>query len=252
MPAGEARRLTYKPGMERPRDTPMEPGTYQFTLKDYGKPGIKGWKPGNPPNKKFPFRMIRWEAVGVEDESTGNPKSVRDVASASPKAFFRIFDIAAAAGYEEEIDLEEAPSPTSPLTRKACEAIDKLLAYIKDNGIVMTGVVAEEEYKGRPQARIVEWQPPAAEGSEDEETTDEDTSEDEEEVAEEDEEVDSDETVDEDEPEEDTVDEDEEVVEDEEEVEEEEERHVAKKAVAKKKAAAPLKVVKGGKKKSKK
>lgn len=189
MPAGEAKRLSYRPGEKRPESAPVEEGDHQFMLADFGKPGMKGWKAGKP--GKFPYRMLKWIVIGTEDEVTGNEKTIRDVCSASPKAFFRVHDLASGCAYPNEMDLPHPTKPNSREVQDVLTGIDELLSYIKDNKIVMNGTIAHEEYKGRDQARIVSWLPPEeggeAEASDDaeeetveeediEETTDEESS----------------------------------------------------------------------------
>lgn len=163
MPAGEVRRLQFKPGEPRQESSTLDVGDYKFQLLEYGKPGLAGWKISKP--GKFPNRRLKFTVLDTEDEVTGSEKTMTDFASASPKAFFRIYDLALAAGYQEEIDVPLPTAPGDAAVREVCSAIDKVLAYIKDNNIVLNGHVDHEEYKGRQQARITNWLSPDAEAA---------------------------------------------------------------------------------------
>jgi hypothetical protein len=226
MATGEAKRLVYKQGMERPRTLPIDSGDYKADLDNYGKPGLKGW--GRKPNK-YPNRKVVFSIQGTEDEVNGGEKKLTEYITTHPGAFFRIFDLAAAVNYPGSIDVEMPKKPTDPQVRALCTEIDKLLAYIKNNDISINVEIGQEDYQGTTKSRIQRWLPPDEDGekagededmdeTETEETEDEETEEDEQEEGSEDE------------------DEGEEEPEDEEEPEEEEEKP-AKKAAAKKPAA---------------
>ncbi len=181
-PKGEARRNTYKPGEPRVRSEPAEEGDYELVVLDYGKPGLKGWKVKNP--KKFPNRMVRLSMLGTEDEETGKEKTLVEFASTSPAAFFKIADLAEAAGYPEELDLPRPKKPSeTALVRECCEGIEKLLKWLKDEEKVLKARVIVEEYKGRHNNKVADWLPEDAELSEtasEDEDSDDDTDEDEE------------------------------------------------------------------------
>jgi hypothetical protein len=225
MATGEAKRLVYEPGMERPRTLPIDPGDYKANLDSYGKSGLKGWQ--RKPNK-FPNRKVLFSIQGTEDEVNGGEKKLPEYITTHPKAFFRVFDLAAAVGYPEKIIVDMPKKPTSPEVRTLCVEIDKLLAYIKNNDIAINVEIGNEEYQGNTKSRIARWLPPEEDGEMEEEDMEPDVEEDETEETEEDE------TEEDEETEEDSED-------DEEEPEEEEEPEPvkpAKKAAAKKAPAA--------------
>lgn len=155
---GSAARVQYQPGQKRePRFKEIPEGVYKFTLKDIGKPGLAGWRKGKGP-KKFPNRMVRWQTVGCEDETTGKEMTTVDFVSASPGAAFRVEDLVYASQYPDALDAELPSTPQeSAAVRAWCEQIDLILNHIIDNEIVLTGRVEQEEFKGRARAHIVAW-----------------------------------------------------------------------------------------------
>ena len=173
MPKGEMRRNVYEPGKERVKSIPAEEGDYTLDLEDYGKPGLKGWKVKNP--KKFPNRMVRFSMRDTEDEVTGKEKKVFEFFSASPAAFFKVADFAAAVGYPESLDLPQPSSPRETAeVRECCEAIEALLKWVKDQEKPVNARISIEEYKGKEGNKVADWLP-----SEEEVSTDTDTDEEE-------------------------------------------------------------------------
>lgn len=161
MPTGESRRDVYKPGepLNDPDRIPVDEGTYQMVLKSYGKKGLDGWKKSTKPGK-FHSRMLTFAALGTQDERSGSEKTVVDFLSASPKAWFRIRSLAAASRYPEELKLPHPAGPTDTQNLVArCQGIDKVLEYLLENNVVLTGTVRHEEYKGKTNARIDSWEP---------------------------------------------------------------------------------------------
>jgi len=155
---GQAVRLGYTPGQPRAQaERELVPeGDGKFSLKSYGKQGPAGWKvkPG-----KFPCRHVDYELIGSEG-ADGQPLSFRDFASSSPKAFFRIFDLAAAVNYPVAFELDTTPTkPSDPGVKQLCEWIDEMFAWIDDNNVVLNGTIKHEEYNGQQNARV-QWLPP--------------------------------------------------------------------------------------------
>ena len=158
MPKGEMRRNVYEPGKERVKSIPAEEGDYTLDLEDYGKPGLKGWKVKNP--KKFPNRMVRFSMRDTEDEVTGKEKKVFEFFSASPAAFFKVADFAAAVGYPESLDLPQPSSPRETAeVRECCEAIEALLKWVKDQEKPVNARISIEEYKGKEGNKVADWLP---------------------------------------------------------------------------------------------
>lgn len=157
MATGEARRFAYTPGQARPEPELLAEGDYQLNLTNMGKKGPAGWKISKP--GKFPNRRITFTALGSEDNG-GEEMKVTEFVSANPKALFRLYDIAFAAAYPEELSFDLPNKPSDAATRQVCDAIDAVLVYLMDNGIVLNVQVGHEEFNGRMNAKVVKWLPP--------------------------------------------------------------------------------------------
>lgn len=184
---GEVTVLSYKKGEALPGFTPIDEGTYSFTLKNAGKPFPKGWKvkPG-----KFPNKRVVWEALDTEDEKGGN-KTTGETISLSPGAL-PIGPIRLAYAAQHDLTLKQGPKnkPNHPSVRENAQAIDEMLQSIKKEELTLRGDVTHEDWNGQKMARI-RWLPP--------EEVDEDKADEDEEVDEEsdEEETDEDESDDE-------------------------------------------------------
>jgi len=134
----------YVPGQPRPQPPPIDEADYGLILHDLGKTGPQGWQQRNP--QKFPSRRITYLLLETEDPTRGGAEiQVSEYISLSPKAVFRIYDLAEASGYTEEIGFDPPTKPGDPNCRLAAEAIDRMLHWIKDQGIVLTAHVGNEE-----------------------------------------------------------------------------------------------------------
>jgi hypothetical protein len=124
--------------------------------------------------------MVRFTLLGTEDEVSGKEKTVVEFFSASPGAFFKVADYAAAIEYPVEMNL---PTPESPkdtaAVKECCSAIDALLEWAKENAAVVKAHVTIEEYKGKDNNRISEWLTPDAASAEAEPADEDDATEDE-------------------------------------------------------------------------
>ncbi len=165
MPAGEARRLAYKPGDKPNNSRPIpDEGDYDFSLAKIGKKGLKGWKtkPG-----KFPNRMLFFTVHGAEGPD-GKDMEVPVWISPNPKVWFKVIELLAAYNYDGELDIQPPKNEKDLVAIKAaCEELDVMLESLLDGEKTVRGSIAHEEYQNKPTARVTFSVPEDSEETED-------------------------------------------------------------------------------------